>query len=566
MRYIYLLLVITLFSFYYEPHHNIDGKEVLNEEIPVIRGTPLLWGYDDAGSLFREVPTKNITKKVIEDFGFDLVVHHYYPKTSFSHNKIALQSLHDFYSKLKISWIVNLEAANWMDSFVDDNGLDWFNRPDGRHYFLFPDEILKFIGELENKPGLMYDEAAHMQNARNSVTIEGFEAPFFLTDEIAGTLEQAATRFIEEAAKISHKHKVYGLQLYTEHVFPIQFHAFAKAGFIPVSKILKENVSPAYIACAIGAAIQYDKPFWLTPDLWHLEEYPGHSIDTYRSALLLAYHMGAECIYTENISYDHNNQNKGSLVLTNSNNNNYNLTDYGKMAKWFRKSYAPENPRYYQYDELIPRVAIIRQEDTTWGQSDSFLPDWLFGVKEWRSTPQTEAWFDIWHLLSNGEISSSGLSWHNRKVSIKPYNLFYPLDGVVVFDEMVGLKHLKDVELIFLTGLNVSDATLEAVRSLVKKGAICVSLPHLAPKDITDMTGKYGVFSDGKGKWVISESFLDDTVKQHVNPFLPKENYIRYRFGDTQVIFRPISYDNNKISVEINNIFKSNKSATATSR
>ncbi len=346
------------------------------------------------------------------------------------------------------------------------------------------------------------------------------------------------------------------LQVYSEHVFPIQYHTFASAGFIPVSKILKENISPAYIACALGAAIQYNKPFWLTPDLWHLGTYPGHSVDTYRSALLLAYHMGAECIYTENLSYDDDQQGKGSLVLLNTQKDGYSVTEYGKVAQWFRRTYAPEHPRNYTYKELKPRVAIIRREDTCWGQSNSFLPDWLFGVKDWKSTPVTEAWFQIWHLLSNGMIDYHGLSWHNRDVSKKSYQLLFPLDGVVVFDETVGMEHLKDVELIFLTGLGISEATLNDVEECVRQGAVCVALTHLAPAEIKRQTGNNGVLVDGRGKWVVSESFLDPNgiVKTQVEPFLPKGNYIRYRFGNTEVKFSPSGGNQNKIIVDVRNI------------
>lgn len=553
-------IILILLAFFYScdksstnainPPDN-PGQEV---EMPPITGTPLLWGVDDAGATHDA--TSAVSKKMIEAFGFDLFVHHYRPVSSYAGNISNLEKLHDFYTGLKAHWILNLESANFGRSFVDEKGVDWYNHPDGRHYFQFPAEILQAISDLENKPGLMYDEAEHMQNCRNSVTISGFDAPFFLSEERAVSLEQAADNFTAEARQIARRYESYGLQVYSEHVFPIQYHTFAGAGFIPVSKILKENISPAYIACVLGATIQYNKPFWLTPDLWHLGTYPGHSVDTYRSALLLAYHMGAECIYTENLSYDDDQQGNGSLVLLNAKKDGYSVTEYGKVAQWFRRTYAPEHPRNYTYKELKPRVAIIRREDTCWGQSNSFLPDWLFGVKDWKSTPVTEAWFQIWHLLSNGMIDYHGLSWHNRDVSKKSYQLLFPLDGVVVFDETVGMEHLKDVELIFLTGLSISEATLNDVEECVRQGAVCVALTHLAPAEIRRQTGNNGVLVDGRGKWVVSESFLDPNgiVKTQVEPFLPKGNYIRYRFGNTEVKFSPSGGNQNKIIVDVRNI------------
>ncbi len=551
IRFLLLIIAIGLLNATCQSSHK-------DEAHPPIAGTPLLWGFDDAGSGIRQVPASPVAKKIIEDFGFDLVVRHYHPTPSIHENIEAITALHDFYTELNMKWIINVETANFRASFIDEHGNDWYNHEDGRHFFLFPDEVLQAMSELENKPGIMYDEPEHMQNARNGATIgpqehrftdQGFDAPFFLSEKMVGTLEEASARFTEEAGKIARHHEAYGLQLYTEHVFPVMYHNFARAGFVPVSKILKESNSPAYIACALGAAIQYNKPFWLTPDLWNRSTYPGHSVDAYRSALLLAYHMGAEGIYTENMSHDQNRQQKGSLILMNEENDDYIVTEYGEIKKWFREMYIPENPRYYNYRELLPRVAIIRQEDASWGQSDSWLPDWLFGVKEWQSNPVTEAWLEIWHLLSRGEISPHGLSCHNRKVREKPFQLFYPLDGVVVFDEYAEKRHLQGVELIFLTGVGVSGETLEAVRSLVRNGAVCVSLPHLVPDKVLAETGSHGVLADGEGKWVVTESFLHETVQQHVEAFLPEDNYIRYRFGDREVEFRPIDGDNNRLSV-----------------
>lgn len=515
--------------------------------LPPITGTQLVWGFDDAGMELNQ----QMTKKAISDFGFDLVVHHYQP--SISGNEFALKSMSNFFEENKVQWILNLESANWCQSFVDANGQDWYNQPDGRHFFMFPDNILHELSGLTHKPGIMYDEADHMQNARNGTTISGFEKPFFLKDEDAVSLDVAGDNFSHQAKLIADHYKSYGLQVYSEHVFPIQFHTFAAAGFIPVSKILKENCIPAYIACSLGAAIQYKTSFWLTPDLWFMNDYPGHSADQYRSALLMAYHMGAEGIYTENIAYEGTSK-QGSLVLMNSNKDDYQITKLGEVAKWFRWSYAPKNPRNYKFSELIPRVAIIRKEDACWGQSQSWLPDQLFGIKAWKSNSVTEAWMQIWNLLSNGEINSHSISWHNSNLTSTPYKVFFPLDGVVVFDEKVGGENLANVELFFLTGLGISPATLDAVSSRVKRGAVCVALPGLVPKYVRTATSNNGVLLDGAGKWVVTESFLTDLVKQNVQPFLPKENYIRYRFGDTEVQIRPTNGNNNHVSVSVNKL------------
>jgi len=505
--------------------------------IPPITGTPLVWGFDDAGVQ----PPLQVEEKILKDFGFDLVVHHYLPEKS--GNEIVLKELSNFYKEHHTQWILNLETANSHQSFIDDKGRDWYNRADGCHYFMFPEEVLEALSTLPHKPGIMYDEAEHMQNSRNSKVGK----PYILNADEVQNLADASSAFTEKASRVYEKYKKFGLQVYTEHVFPVQFHTFADAGFIPVSKILKENCIPAYIACALGAAIEYNKPFWLTPDLWHLQRYPGHTPEEYKSALIMAYHMGADGIYTENIGFEQGGQGKGSLILMNKDKTDYQITKWGEITKWFRWEYVPQNPRNYKYNELVPRVAIIRQEDACWGQSNSWLPDQLFGNKLWQSTSITEAWLQIWSLLSNGKISFHSISWHNNFVRKLSYNVIYPLDGVVVFDEKVGGEHLKDVGLIFLTGLGISPVTLNAIKSKVKQGAVCISLPDLAPPGVKQATHNNGVFNDGKGKWVITDSFLSPLAKEYADPFILKENYSRYRFGNTEIQFRPVDGNMNNV-------------------
>ncbi|WP_430813810.1 T9SS type A sorting domain-containing protein [Carboxylicivirga sp. RSCT41] len=511
--------------------------------------TSLLWGYDNAGF----IPNPTMEAEIIDDFGFNLVVYHYWPAMYKNENENKLGNLSIFYEERNVKWIINTERSNWGDAFVDQDGYDWYNRDDGRHYWMFPDYLLTFFSGLSHKPGVMYDEAGHMQNQKPGSNYNGGK-PFFLDASKVATIEDASASFIEEARTIVSKYQSYGLDVYSEHVFPIQFQNLANAGVTPVSKILKDGCMPAYMAIALGTAIQYNRPFWLTPDLWSPDGYPGHSNDEYKSALMMAYHIGAEAIYTENLGYDGAGvgAGKGSLIKVSDDKLSYELTEYGVAAKWFKNSYVPNNPRFYKHTDLKPKTAIIRQEDACWGQADSWLGDGLFGNPNFSSNSVTSAWLEIWNLLSNGNIPKESINWHNNSVKSTPYQIFYPLDGVVVFDEKVGGEHLTGVELIFLTGVGISESTLTDVQARVRQGTLCISLPHLAPTDIYTQTGNNGSVTDGQGQWIVSESFLSDEVKQAVEPFLPQENYIRYQFGETEVQFRPVNGDNNKIIVQIN--------------
>ena len=501
------------------------------------------WGVDDAGSNIH-LPKHPKADQLLEEFGFDLWVVHYFPNPSIEVNLSYIRSVDAWCAERGVDWVTNVEGPNFVKEHIDEKGRSWYNRPDGRHYHLFPEEVLEELGRCERLRGIMYDEAAHMQNCRNKIA--GLDQPWIFDPE-GHSLESAAEGFTAAVKEIADLHAEHELPLFTEHVFPVLFHGFARAGWTAATKVLKENWSPAYVACAMGAALQYDTELWITPDLWGMPGYPGHSVDEYRSALLLAYHMGADCIYTENLAYNSPDNPVGSLVRMTE--DDYEVTEYGEVTKWFRREYMPTHPRAYSFRDVKPRVAIIRQPDACWGQSESWLPNWLFGCKEWPSNPTTEAWLRLWHLLSRGVISEHSLSWHNAQQQKAPYQVFCPLDGVVVFDHHVGAERLQGVEVIFLTGLGITDAALAAVETRVSEGATCVSLPHLLPRRVAEQTGESGTLEDGAGLWVATPDFLAEHVRKHIEHVLPDEDSLRYRFGAQTVTFRPIDGDPNRLSV-----------------
>jgi acetyl esterase/lipase len=518
--------------------------------------TPLRWGIDNAGTL--RILDHPSAPDIMAEFSYDLFVFHYTPKgRAIADNVSYIRDVDSWFGSQGMKWIANLEGANWtwMASYVDKNRYDWTNRDDGRHYWLFPDSLLAELHNCDHLLGLMYDEPAHMQNWNNASM--RVTRPF-MYDPSGDALEDAAQNFLAATTEVAQHHAAFDLSLYTEQVFPILFHPFSQAGFTAGTKILKENWSPVFIACAMGAAIQYDKELWITPDLWGSaardhwahDGYPGHTVDEYESSLLLAYHMGADCIYTENLAYDHNNDEVGSLVLLGK--SDYTVTSYGAAAQSFINDYVPANPRRYSFRELRPKVVIIRQPDACWGQDTSWLPDQLFGNTAWTSTATTNAWLDIWQLLTRDVVSSDGLSWHAGASYIgRPYQVFCPLDGVVEFDHTAEKKLFQDAELIFLTGLGVSPTTLQAIEDVVQSGATCVGLPSLLPERVTDETGNNGKWADGVGLWVATENFLASHVADAVEPFLPDPDTIRYQFGNEIVTFQPTEGDMNRLSVSV---------------
>ena len=560
----------------------LSGAEAISSEPDHSREWPLRFGVDDAGGphpLYKHPKAAEL----FEEFGFDVWVMHYLPPAGyqFMSRDAHVQTLRDEGVDLEaygfedapdlaatihyiravdawcgeqgIEWIANLESANWIASYVDGRGNEWYHHEDGRHFWRFPDSVFEELTQTENLLGVMFDEPEHMQSTSQPERAErhniaGLGHPF-MYDPAGDQLEDAADRFYEAVKAEAEPYLEHGLKVYTEHVFPILFHGFARAGYIAAPKVLKESWSPIVAAIAMGAAIQYDTEFWITPDLWGNYGYPSHSPDAYRSALLLAYHLGADGIYTENLAFDHERRGYGSLVYMTD--DEYRVTPHGEVTKWFIHEYVPENPRRYTFRQLRPRVAIVRQPDGCWGQATSWLPDTLFGHPEWNSTLETEAWFRIWHLLTLGVVPADGLNWHCGVAARQPHRVFAPLDGVVVFDHHVKERHLQDVEAIFLTGVGITPEGLDAISSRVQEGAICFTLPHLAPDRVREGADDSGVFEDGAGTWVVSDDFLAPEVRRRVAPFFPAHDTIRYQFGDATVRLRMLDDDPNRIEAGV---------------
>lgn len=514
--------------------------------------TPLRFGVDDAG-LAHELDRCSWAAKAFQQMGFNLWVCHARLQPPTVEGYIdGFRRVDAWCAENSVSWVWNLEGANWIRTYRDDRGRDWFNRPDGRHFELIPTDVLTEMARSRQLLGVQYDEPTHMQCCRNQIAFTDGPRPPWMYDPQHDRLEQASDRFTAAVREVAAVYEQQGIALFTEHVFADLLHNFARAGYTPVPKILKESWAPIAIATAMGAAIQYDKELWITPDLWGPAGYPGHSVEQYRSALVLAYTLGANAIYTENLGYDHQNQGIGSLILVTNDGADCRITDYGRVAGWFAHEYVPAHPRYYDFRQVRPRVALVRQPDSCWGQATSWLPDTLFGNDAWPSTPVTEAWFKIWHLLTRGVVPADGTNWNGGGSYVgRPHQLFCPLDGVVVFDHHVRAEHLRGAEVIFLTGLGVSEATRDAIAACVKAGATCVALPHLLPESVRRATGGYGLHVDGAGRWIATDDFLAPLVRKEIATVLPPYDLIRYRFGETEVRIHTIEGDPDRVTATV---------------
>jgi hypothetical protein len=199
--------------------------------------TPLRWGFDDAGGP-AHLEQASWAPQCLNEFGFDTWVMHYMPASTVEFDILQIKRVDAWCAKQGVQWILNVEDANWTASHTDSKGREWYNRRDGRQYFLFPDDILAELGQCKQLRGLMYDEAEHMQNCRH--LINSINKPYFYDPEDT-RLSDAAEGLTAACQEIIAHHARFGLQLLTESVFPVMLDSFARAGFTAATKILKET-------------------------------------------------------------------------------------------------------------------------------------------------------------------------------------------------------------------------------------------------------------------------------------------------------------------------------------
>jgi hypothetical protein len=200
-------------------------------------------------------------------------------------------------------------------------------------------------------------------------------------------------------------------------------------------------------------------------------------------------------------------------------------------------------------------VAILRFDDSDWGQTNSRFEDNLYGAENLHASPVTSAWFKIWNILTHGQTNENTISYNSRGYEAVPHEFFWPLKGVVVYDHLAGEKELEGLKLVFLTGVMISPQAMKAVRSFVRKGGLCISLESLAPAEFKGKTGK---IKEGSGDWLLVKDFHAEEVHKTVAPYLGKPDEISYRIGKQRLTVKQ-GKDRNTISIYLQNDDKHSK-------
>ncbi|SCM55439.1 putative protein {ECO:0000313/EMBL:AEI43264,1} [Petrimonas mucosa] len=521
-------------------------------------------GIDNSGD--KTNPGEFFNPVAMDSLGVDFVVYHYRgPQGTVEDEVNTMKRLGADFDSAGLKVVVNVECGNWNLEMKSADGYEWVNQPDNLHLFKFPPAVLRSLAESKAVWGIQYDELEHSQITRNlSITLKHPDVELVSLAETTGMNFKSADHAVYQGARsLVDECKSDGPPMVlTEHVWPVLFHNFARAGMTPVYKQMKENWSNIWASCAMGACLQYDSELWACIDLWHYNNYPGHSPESLWSNLLFAYWAGVDKAYVESV---------GRHTYAIDENNQLTLKERGEVLSRFAKEYIRQNPRPYTFRDLEPEIAIIRFDDTMWGQGPEtyctvddgdkkvnlYWKDWLFGAYDLNTSAESEEWIKAWHTITHGVVKKESLSWNAGNIyKGMPYRCFAPANSVVVYDDSVRKTHLNTLKLAFLCGLSISEETLKDVGDLVrKKGLAVVTSKRFAPNEfVTRYKSGTKVFEDGKGKWIITDDMAGDELKKMVAPWIGNENEIVFRFKGNRKVIMNISSDGKEVDIKTEGI------------
>ena len=499
--------------------------------------TDMPLGVDDAGS---RIPIYDNPKEeqVFEEIGFDFLSKH-----------IGGSSLSEKVTKLDAwarrtghDYILNNEGCT-----RERNDENIYQKPG--LFFQLPRDLVEICSSSPYCLGIVYDEVAHCMMNGAWITIrQGTYAPYFY-DAAGDTLEQAYAGNMYNLAKLMEKQYPGFAEnarrpgkrpvICGEYVFPVLNHLLARAGIVPVPKYLKESVTPVTAAVALGAAKQYNLPYWACIDLWG-GQYPGHSPQDLWSSLIFAYWTGAERAYIENLGCDGTNSfYKGSLYVKSA--PGVKLSPWGEVAKEFRRNYLPSHPRSVSSRNFGPEIIIVRFPDSDWGQekTGTWITGHLYGAPNLKPDPQTRYWFKIWNVITHGTTSLIAVNYNNLSMA-EPFRFFFPANNVAVYDHLASDPDLyRSARLVFLTGKQISPECMATIERLVcERGLSVVTTTNLAPEDIRYQScSPYAMVARGKGRWIVTDDVLHQDVVSLLKPYLGQPDEMRFVFGKTEVVF-----------------------------
>ena len=434
--------------------------------------------------------------------------------------------------------IADFEFQNVDRSRTGTNGHEWCVAPDSGHRLCPDPAFLRALASCGNLWGLVYDEFEYAISTRNLSQWWGnklrFGCPAFPPLRTRDAYEQG------EALSDALKEYVAAIRaagadpFAGEHVFPILYHTFARAGMVPNFKSMKESCTNLQFAVAAGAALQYGTELWTCVDLWYRQSFPGHSADELFHNLLFAYLAGVDRAYVESAP---------ALVTDGT------LNDRGEAFCRFVKAYKGK-ARDYDIAGYRPEIGIIRYDDTYWGQN-AFWDRGLFGNGRIRPDGRSKEWIRAVDAVTFGESGRASFNLNRIDHTLmKKHRSFCSMNGLAVFDDRVRAETLASLRLLFLCGIHISPETLADVETLVRENGLTVVAPkRFAPERFRLLTaGGLTQIKNGAGMWIVTDDLCSPALRRLIAPFLGEPGQIRLPFADREIVLR-LSPDGNSFHV-----------------
>jgi len=417
---------------------------------------------------------------------------------------------------------LNNEHANWAASSLDPAGRNRFDAPGGCHRWDLEAAALDAAVATGVFEGVVYDEGEHMQLCRNKYAKlpDDVHRQPYLVETTGMTLPAAYEAFLGAARQVRGYHRDHGTRMVVESVFPALWHPLARAGVTLCPKLLKEDIYPAVLALALGAAQEYQAELWFTPDFWLMDRFPGHSVREYVAALRLAHAAGVDNVYTEY-----------ATALCRDRGATYEITEYGLAFRDFVREYVPAHPRNYDYRDYEPEVAIIRFPDSDWGQASCYYWKTLYGAEDLPPTPETGEWLQIISLLTAGKTHPGAVNTNSSVYPRCEWPGMIPAPATAVYDHLVGPELLRCPGTLFLCGILISEPTLAAVRERVAQGAVCFAPARLCPAAVREQAKALPArVAEGAGAWIVVAGFRPEDLGPYAALVPPAGNTMRLRF------------------------------------